>query len=152
MIQHATVYRREDGYYFHANSQTTAGVWIASEPFLRLSCMASVEEKGDAVTLCVAGSRSGVRHPQQNEWSAVFAPMLALAGCKSWKSFEQNSECCQCEAENGFLTFIPQRLIAPDQGFEPIPGSQIVRHLDSKADEIGRTLETAFSAEIGPVQ
>jgi hypothetical protein len=145
MMKAATAYQKSDGIYLHSSSQTTAGVWVANSPFLKVGVDDSQSAKGHAVVAVVNASSKGIPHPKQEEWSGVFAPMLELAAVKSLKAFEKDAVCCGLEVEEERLSIIPHRKLGRNQGYEPIADKTVKLAFGSSAVEIGAALEEAMS-------
>lgn len=140
----AQAYKRADGFYFGSLSQTTAGVWIASAPELKLEASAGVAAIGDAAIKVIDASRGPVEHP--SNWDDVPEPMVDLAGVKSWQAFAKGAKHCSLEAENERLQIVPQRSLAPNRGFEPILHATVEVSLDAAPEQIGTAVVTAFLA------
>jgi Immunity protein Imm1 len=81
-MRQATAYRRMEHLFVHSSSRTTDGVWILSEPCIKLDEECTDGDLGAAVQACLQGSRTGVPHP--TSWGHLLDPLLVLAGEKSW--------------------------------------------------------------------
>jgi hypothetical protein len=92
---------------------------------------------GNAACAVLNASQESIRHPKQEEWSGVAAPMLELAGVKSWATFMRNTACLSLEDEGGQLKVIPHRNMGPKEGFEPVPARAIELGIESSPAEIG---------------
>lgn len=145
MMKGATAYKKSDGIYLHSSSQTSAGVWVATTPFLKVGVDDTPVAEGTAVLAVLNASRVSVPHPKQEEWSGVFAPMLQLAGVKSLKAFEKDAVCCGLEVEEGQLSIIPHRKLGPNQEYEPIAAKTVKLPFDSPLADVGAALEEGFS-------
>jgi hypothetical protein len=86
----ACVYQLKDRFLVHAESRTTAGVWLASEPFLVLPNHPTFEEIGKALLQALDNSSNDAPHPV--DWKAVHAPRLAAAGVKTERSFQEGAK------------------------------------------------------------
>ncbi len=143
MMQRATVYSRSGSVLMHASSRTTDGVWILSEPCLRLDDDSSNEELGEAVRRVLAGSSSPVRHPTQ--WKGLFEPMLRVAGVKSWKAFSKNTLCVQVELDGDRLELIPTNNLGVDEGFEPNEVKKKSATMPCGAEALGALVREAIA-------
>jgi hypothetical protein len=145
MMKGATAYKKDNGIYLHSSSQTTAEVWIATAPYLKVGVEDAPVAKGEAVIAVLNASTKGIQHPKQAEWSGVFAPMLELAGVKSLKVFEKDAVCCGLEVQEGQLSIIPHRKLGPNKGYEPIAAKTVKLAFASPPAEVGAALEEGFS-------
>lgn len=144
MIKAATVYKRPDGFYLHSESQTTAGIWLATAPFLRIALDASSRTMGEAIAEALAGSQYSIEHP--TKWSDnPILPMLEIAGVKSWTVFAGDALCVSIQLSQTTLTVTPERNLGPKEGFEPIPGVACILPFPSPNEEIRMALEQAFN-------
>lgn len=144
-MKSASVYQRRDGTYFHSSSQTTAGVWIATAPFLKVELGRKQTALGEAALVVLNASQESIPHPKPEKWSGIFAPMLELAGVKSWATFMSNAACLSLEAESGRLKIIPKRNLGPKEGFESVPENAVELLLESSPDQIGTAIEEALT-------
>jgi len=144
MMKIGTAYKKGTGVYLHSSSQTTAGVWVASSPFLKVETAATEAAEGEAVIAVLNASKESVPHPAREEWGQVFAPMLNLAGASSLGAFEKDAVCCGLEVEDGQLSIIPHRKRGRNQGYEPIMPKMVKLAFDSSPSEIGAALEEGF--------
>lgn len=143
MMKAATVYQNGSVVCFHSSSKTTAGLWIATPPFLRVEPGSAVAAKGEAVLEVLNASREGVPHP--TSWGGLIAPLLELAGVKSWAAFMKNAACLNLEVLGERLKVIPNRNLGPKEGFEPVPGDAVEIPFPSSPGEIGGVLEVALT-------
>jgi hypothetical protein len=95
---------------------TTAGLWIASPPFLSSTDDAS--PIGECVARSLTASTEGIPHP--TEWNNLFRPILELAGVKSWNSFVKGALLVGIESDSDQITLTPHRTLGARDGFEPI--------------------------------
>ena len=87
-------------------SKTTAGVWVGSGPVFVV-----VETDFQMLTTRIRealnASTEGTRHPSQDEWKAIQAPMLNAAGVKSWKTLAKGSKAVGLECEGTLVKMVP---------------------------------------------
>ena len=139
----ATIYKRKDKLYFHSSSRTTAGVWIATGPFLTLEDREQPSTKGKFLKEVLGASVEEIAHP--TSWGNLFEPILKLANVKSWATFAKSADCCHAELEGNKLCFIPQRNLGPKEGYEPIRELTLLVSYNASLEELGVTLDSAFA-------
>jgi hypothetical protein len=140
----ATTYKRKGKIFFHSSSKTTAGVWIATGPFLSIEDSEQSSKKGNYIKEVLKSSEEGITHP--NSWENLFEPILNLAGVKSWSTFAKSAISCSIELENDELQFIPNRNLGPREGYEPIHERTLIVSFDTSIEKIGYMLDRAFEA------
>jgi hypothetical protein len=143
MMRAATVYRRGNALYLNSSSRTTAGLWIATAPFLRVESGSALTARGEAALAALNASQEGVPHP--TNWSELVAPLLELAGVRSWATFMKGAACLNLEVEGESLKIIPNRNLGPKEGFESIPESAVELPFPSSPGQIGVALEEALA-------
>jgi hypothetical protein len=111
----AQAYLRGDQILMCAQARTTAGVWIWAEPFFAVDA-ADHDGLGEALRLTLNASRAQVPHPP-GPHPDVTAPMLELAGVRSFKAFAAGARCVQIARQDGRITFTPTRNGGPGEGF-----------------------------------
>ena len=141
-MKHGTVYKRARGLYFHSDSETTAGVWIATAPYLQVSLDSGHAAIGDAVMRVLEASQQGIEHP--TEWRGLFDPLLDLAKVNSWSVFMRNARLVSLELEHGALKVVPHRNLNAKEGFESIDEQAVEVSLEDGEEELGMALEEAF--------
>jgi hypothetical protein len=139
----ATVYRRAGCIYIHTSSKTTAGVWIATPPFIKLEAGATSSDLGKSVILALGGSQPQVPHPTQ--WRDILAPLLKQAGVTTWETFMRKAQCLNLEATEDRLRLIPNRNLGAVEGFEPILDKAIEVAMSSSLDQIATSVVETFA-------
>jgi len=146
MIKSATAYRKGGEIILHADSKTTAGVWIASPPFTALSATVAVEELGMILLDTISKSAAGVPHPRsKTDWAAVRAPLFQAFNVKSIEAQMQGTVCCGIMDEDGILRIRPTRNEGAREGFVPVPGREICIASNASPPEIGAALIQGFT-------
>ncbi len=87
-------------------SKTTAGVWVGSGPVFVVEdtdFQLLTERVRDALN----ASTEGIKHPSQDEWKAIQAPMLQAAGVKSWKTLAKGAKAVGLECEGTLVKMVP---------------------------------------------
>jgi len=64
-MQIASIYLLKDRLLIHADSKKTAGLWVASEPFLPLSLDADASVVGNVVLSALTASSDAIPHPNE---------------------------------------------------------------------------------------
>jgi hypothetical protein len=140
----AVIYRRHDGFYIHSESKTTAGVWMASEPFLKVELNASAVEKGKALLEALNASKESVPHPA--DWDKVFQPMLDLARVDDWSSFMRRAGCVTADAESDQIIFVPHRNVGENEGHVPKRDQMVELPINSSFEYVGASLDRAMAS------
>jgi hypothetical protein len=145
-MKSATVYRRADGFYLHADSQTTQGVWITAAARCKLAVDASPETLGRAGTNMLQASERGVPHPAQDDWGKAFTPMFELAGVKTWAAFARHAlnVGVRTNFDSESLIIEPWENAGTKNGFVPMPGMEVRVPIDAPPAEIGEAIIKAM--------
>ncbi len=141
-MRSAKAYRRSGKWIFHSDCQTTAGVWIASPPFLSSGEIPG--ELGACVSQTLNGSMEGVPHP--TEWGKLFSPVLELAGVKTWPTFVKGALLVGIEMEGDAITLTPHCNEGPKEGFDPLESQAVTLAASATPGEIGEALLKAAAA------
>ena len=138
LVERATAYRTEDAFVLHAESRTTDGVWIATEPYMRLSVGCSSSELGEGMLAVLAASRSDVEHP--TDWKGLLKPLLKVAGLRSWRSLARVARCVSVEASSEGITFVPSENLGPREGHAPRTDLALTVSREASAATLGLAL------------
>lgn len=130
-MKKATAYLRNEMIFMHSLSETTAGVWILSEPVLTAAKNNSVSI-GKNVYAALNNSRSKVPHP--TSWKGIFDPVLTLAGVKTYKAFMINCKCVEIEFDGRQVSFLPMKNLGSSGGFERLN----IKSVQVSIDEINQ--------------
>ncbi len=136
MVRSAAAFRRNGRWIFHSDCKTTAGVWVASPPFLSSGEIPA--ELGACVGQTLNGSTEGVPHP--TEWGKLFSPALQLAGVKTWPAFVTGALLVEIEMGVDTITLTPHRNVGPKEGFVPLESQVIILAASATPGEIGEAL------------
>ena len=142
-MKRATVYRRGPAVLVHPSSRTTDGVWLVSEPCVRLSSDCSDVEMGNALLAALEESKLSVPHPTQ--WKGILQPLLSAAGVKSWKTFAKSAVCVEVEAQDSRVELIPTQNLGSDDGFQADESMKMSVMLSAGAAVIGASLRTVLA-------
>jgi len=134
-------------------SLTEGGLWIGSEPLVRLdSASTEREELGRRLLEALDNSKVGVPHPSRNEWDAVAKPLLALAGVSTWEQFEAGAKLCEIERSGGVIRLIPTINHGGEDGFKLDKEHAIEVTGDAPPAEVGarlaEVLDTLCKADV----
>jgi hypothetical protein len=114
----AAVILWRDWLLVHSWSVTTAGVGVASAPFLRVSSDASDEEIGVTVLDAIAGSKRDVPHPSPSDFPSVLKPLLHLAGVRSNTQLMKDARAIDVRRTGEKFQIISTTNLGPRRGFE----------------------------------
>lgn len=96
--------RGPDGLYIHPSAFTDMGVLLAVPPFERIDAAKKPIEIWSIVSSLLEKSGGKVPHP--TSWKQL-APMLALAGCRTWGDFARKARYCSVEIADGVVIVTP---------------------------------------------
>lgn len=139
-MKRATLYRRAGSLLIHASSHATPGLWVLEPPCLRIAEDAPADELSAMVRAALEGSRSGIPMPQIGP--RLFAPMLQLAGVKSWSAFAKNAQCAELEELDGIVRVVPCERV-PKRSFSKVE-DQAIRVPSSASEELARACRAAL--------
>ena len=140
----AAVYQLKDKILVHPWQQTTAGLGIASAPYVSLPLDAAPESLGNAVFSALSHSGRTVPHPLS--WKALDKPRLQAAGVKSDKAFQSGARSVSVERGQEFR-LEPSRnggSKGDSKGFEPLPEFGTSLPLSSTAAALGQAIRACF--------
>jgi hypothetical protein len=141
-MKRAVALLRKGNVFIDWYSKTTAGVWVGSGPVFVV-----VETDFQMLTARIRealnASTEGIRHPSQDEWNAIQAPMLNAAGVKSWKTLAKGSRAVGLECEGTLVKIVSSRSYE-HKGGEPLPEKTI--ECDLNSPDLGSALMKAFDA------
>lgn len=112
----ATVFRRRAHFIIHPSSCSTDGLWIGSEPYVRLPVDCTDGQLGATLLSALESSKTGVPHP--TEWKGLLEPLLQAAGVKSWGAFAKNAVCVLVSEEADNIELVPTVNLGAREGFE----------------------------------
>jgi hypothetical protein len=135
----ATIYKRANALYLYPSSRTTAGVWIAIPPFVKVDTHTAASVKGEAILQAIEASKDGVPHP--TNWNGLIDPLLELSGVKSWATFMKSAVCVSLHSDGARLKLIPNRNLGPKGGFEQVLASTVELSYQATPEEVGVALE-----------
>lgn len=144
MKRRAEVYHRQTSYFIHASSRTVDGIWVLTEPCVKLSDACSDEELGDAALAALDASRNEVPSPPPGDSRSVLGPLLRSAGVKSWSTFAKGTSSVDLRDEGGRISIVPQENREPRDGFRPDDAHVIVIDRQHGA-ALGARIREAFT-------
>lgn len=137
------IYRLNSRFVVHPVNTTTAGVGIASEPYIVLPRPASAADLGKVINHALDQLRHGIPHP--SDWKGSSRPRLVAAGLGSEAALHKQASMVDVTCDGETLTFTPQRnggANGSDKGFHAIDEHAV--KLDQPTHET--TGEAAFRA------
>jgi hypothetical protein len=141
----AVVYQLKDRLLVHPWQQTTEGLGIASEPYIRLPLDADAEALGNAVLTALAASGRTVPHP--SSWKGLEEPRHEAAGVRSEKAFQTGTRSVSVEREGEALRLEPSRNGASKgnaKGFHPLPDLATSVPASATAAVIGQAVRASL--------
>ena len=142
-----SVYKLKDRLLIHPDSITTAGMWIATEPFLPLPLNSSSSDIGAAISVALEGSLDSAPHPA--DWRAIAAPRLSAAGVRSEHSFQLGTSLVTVtRSEAGYIVepHLNGGASGDNKGFHPMPELQRFVGQDSSDLAIGSAVLDSLEA------
>jgi hypothetical protein len=116
-MRRAIAYQKGDDIFFHPSSKTVAGVWILSDPIIKLKIY-DHEKLGMAALDALNHSKTSVPNPLV--WKGLFDPMLREARVKSWSAFSKSAKCVEIEFSTNRISMLPTRNLGAKSGFESL--------------------------------
>jgi hypothetical protein len=141
----ASAYGFADRLVLHSQGRTPSWIYVACEPYAKLSRDATAEEVGRAVRSVLEGYRPDA--PQPADWKQVTTAFVRGLGAKSNKQIQESSICCGIRDQEGQLVFEPTHnggTSGDAKGFQPITQARVSVRADAPATEIGAALLRAF--------
>jgi hypothetical protein len=120
---------------------------IAAGPVETLASDASHEDLGNAVVRGLQRTTHNFPYPANKEqWAQVTAPLLTMAGCKSWSAFAKLAADLRVDQRDEQVHVLP--CIRQKTSFAPVTDRELRLEAPS-AHELGRIVATelAFTAE-----
>ena len=143
-LQTASILIRSHDYIIQPESRTSTGLWIVDEPIQVIECDAPTVVVGKAVRLALNGSRDGVDSPK--DWRTLLAPLLKVAGVRSWDALQRSSRLCEVEATCEVIRVMPSQnggAVGPNKGFHTLREKAITLIPNSTDEEIGDAVRRA---------
>ena len=110
------LYERGSRVFVMAESETVDGFWVASPPFTAHERASLADrELAEVVLEALAHSSAGVLTPPRSE--NPFAPVLRLAGARSFTQFMTGSRAVRIVVTDDEVEVIPTRNAGPRGGF-----------------------------------
>ena len=136
----AAVYQLKDRILIHPWQQTTAGLGIASEPYVSLPLDAEPASLGNSIFIALSKSGQTVPHP--TTWKGLDKPRLEAASVTSEKAFQTGARSVCVERGQAFR-LEPSRnggSKGDTKGFEPLPELSMSLPLSSTAAALGQAI------------
>jgi len=143
-MQYVSAYRLKDRWLLHPLRRTTAGLLVASEPFVSFPLTAEPEVLGVALVSALEHSEGVVPHP--TDWKSHAQPRLAEAGVKSERSFQVGSLLVSIERSPQSYRLEPTRnggAKGSEKGFLPLAERGVNLPLTASYELLGSALKKA---------
>jgi hypothetical protein len=119
-----SIYVRSEGYYLTSSGRTTIGLWMESDEW-EFVPRGSASALGSAVVRRLSKASPILRHPERDEFSSLraqtVAPLLKLAGVRTWKSFIANATLVHVEGMTPVVVMPMRRDGRRVDAFVPVP-------------------------------
>ena len=143
----ASVYRRDEHYFVHANAKTVDGFWVASEPAALFAIDSTPQALGEAVLNALASGRLDVATPASGDYRAMQAPLLAVAKVASWTALQRSASFCGVW-QRGVEVLVEPTLNGgtrgDNRGYHPLPEHAVRVEAHCSAADLGVAVRTAF--------
>jgi|SRR3954470_13456944 hypothetical protein len=142
----AAVYRLSDRFLLHPLQRTTAGVWLASDPYANLPLDVASESLGSAALEALSLSGRTVPHP--TSWEGLSTPRLKAAGVKSEKTFQTEALMVDLCRDDTGIQITPTRnggAVGDSKGFDSLPEFKTSRPLNTDAASLGEAIRSSFT-------
>ena len=137
----ASIYKRDNGYFIHAEDKTNVGAWIASPPCTELPLSAQSEELAEAVKKHLQESKK-IEHPR--EFKGLFDFVLKKANVNSIKKFMLNCKHCSI-TQTGEKLIFSSSINLGSKGFSCTNDPAIELGKESSLKEIGKAVYDAIN-------
>ena len=124
LMKSATVYRRKHVLYVHPKSRTTDGLWIVTDPILKLDEPVGDSDIGSAIRAALDRSESNV--PRPTNWDEISKVLLKGTGASSWSKFVQSTSCVIVTSTGDELSVMPTENRGARGGFAHEPDKVVV--------------------------
>ena len=138
-VKRASAYSRGGKVYLYAEARTKDGIWISTEPVMTCD-PEDISALGQYILDALKRSKQGVRDPGRRK--DLTAPLLQLAGVKSYNTFARLAKNVGIRQEGDRILFIPTRNGGPGTGFVPVDKKSRETHAD--VEGLGKMLLVAF--------
>jgi len=142
----ASAYRLRDRFFFHPNSKTTAGGWLATPPYVSVPLDAGPEALGEAVAEALAASVVGIPHP--TSWAGLSKPRLDAAGSRSEAAFGRGARLVQVLLDATTMTVEATHnggSKGDTKGFSELPASATKLPASTRPRELGMAFSEMLS-------
>ena len=143
----ASVYRRAEHYFVHANAQTVDGLWLASEPAVLLAADSAPQALGHAVLDALKAGAFGVAAPSTSDYRALHAPLLAVARVRSWSALQRTANLCEVWHRGTEIVVEPTRnggTRGDSRGYHHLPEHAATLEARCSAADLGLAVRSAF--------
>jgi hypothetical protein len=143
LMKGASVYAASDTLFLSPSSLTTAGVWVGTQPVLRLEPGSGPSVLGEAVIRVLNASHDNLPHP--TDWNALLRPLLESAGARSWAAFMNKAKCVCLRFDGEEMKLIPHRNLGTEEGYQAIEELITTLRFPSSPVEIGEAVNDSVS-------
>lgn len=137
-MQRVAIYELKDRFLVHPWQRTTAGLGMASEPYVCLPLDADPKTLGESVLKALSLSDRTVPHPAS--WKGLATARLDAAGVKSEKAFHSGARGLTVERGTEAFRIEPSHnggSTGDAKGFQGLPNLSLSAPLHSSPGELG---------------
>ncbi|MGO8974320.1 MAG: contact-dependent growth inhibition system immunity protein [Steroidobacteraceae bacterium] len=146
--QHASVYLTRRGYFVHSDARTDAGFLVATLPAYLVKLDLGPGILGERVLEALAGSRIDFPTPRPDQYREMSAPVLAVAGVRSWMTLQRSATLCTLTADGSSVAIEPTLnggSTGEGRGYRPLATNRVMLPVDASADAIGNAVIESFA-------
>jgi hypothetical protein len=123
MRKAAGIYKIDDEYKIHSQSETVDGFYLASEPFYNLAATADKSELAEKLFSALNKSRSDLPNPK--DWKAEQKSFLSAIKVKTVKHLHEKASYCLVEMDGNKVEITPYKAMGLKDGFQPLEENKI---------------------------
>ncbi len=144
-MQHASLMIKTDCLLFNSDFQTVTGLWLASEPFIRIDKNSSLKLIVETLFEVLNSSRVGILHP--TDWTGSTKAYVHSMGYKSLKKLYEDAKSLTISKEGSVIEFFPYRVEfeRSKKYFAGIPNSSVKVDSSESVERIYAALMEAIS-------
>ena len=133
------IYELADRLFVHPLALTDAGFWLAVSPARRLERDPAPDSLGGIVSELAQPREQRVPAPARTDYPTVLAPILDVAGVRSWTRLEREARLCEVARKVTELVVIPTES-SEQKGFSRLEMLAQAFPLAVSSTELGRAV------------
>jgi len=132
-MKSASAYMSAQEWIFHSDSKTTAGVDLATEPFIKIKSPFTAYDVVEAIKQVLNAGKINIPHP--TDWKVQAESYDRNMGYSS-KKLQKTFAYCMIEMDESFLYFTPTNNFGPNKGYTFLPAHRIKVENSSSTEDI----------------